>query len=274
MPRFAVVIPAYNAASTIAETLDSLDAQTYRDFEVVVVDDHSTDDTRSICEARSIQVTLRDHGLPRGPAACRNVGVGSTTSAWIVFLDADDLAMPTRLDRISACIDHFGDGVAMVSHPAAFFGPGKYTRASVGSGNPNDRNWRLDSLCDGNDIACSAVAVRRDAFEREQGFDVSLRGVEDWHLWLRLSRWYAWGFIDEPLTNYRVNQTSLMSGRPLAEVRDQYLRLLTACQTWMDGRQFSHLERAVNSSMRAHASQYPWITRQIARLTGRLTIRQ
>src|SRR5688572_21777346 len=94
---FSVVIPSFNTAPFIGETLESLAAQTYRDFEVLVVDDGSNDDSVRIATDRIAalglrgSVTSRPAQLPKGVSSCRNLGVAQSKGAWVAFLDGDDL---------------------------------------------------------------------------------------------------------------------------------------------------------------------------------------
>src|SRR5688572_33231336 len=98
MPTVSVVIPAYNAAAFIRETIDSALAQTYRDFEVIVVNDGSTDDT--MARLREFGSRIRVHEQSNsGVATARNSGVKIATGSWIAFLDSDDLWMPQKLER-------------------------------------------------------------------------------------------------------------------------------------------------------------------------------
>ena len=98
MPRVSVIIPAYNRADLIEETLDSVFAQTYRDYEIIVVDDGSTDDTRAVlaplAAAGKLRYTYQENaGLP----AARNTGIRMAAGQYVAFLDSDDLFTPDKL---------------------------------------------------------------------------------------------------------------------------------------------------------------------------------
>src|SRR5689334_12854902 len=101
MPLISVVMPARNAAAHLAAALDSLAAQTFRDFELVLVDDASTDDTPHLVEscADRFRVRLVRQAENRGVAASINAGLAQSDSAFVARLDADDLARPDRLER-------------------------------------------------------------------------------------------------------------------------------------------------------------------------------
>ena len=97
-PWVSVIIPTYNRAALVAEALASVQAQTYRDFEIVVVDDGGTDGTAAaLAEWREVKV-LR-HSRRRGVSAARNTGINAARGQWLAFLDSDDLWLPDKLAR-------------------------------------------------------------------------------------------------------------------------------------------------------------------------------
>ena len=104
MSRVSVIVPAYNAAATIAGTVESVFAQTFRDFELIVVDDGSTVRTREILAGFGDRVRLIEQHN-NGPAAARNAGARLASGEYLAFLDADDLWRPTMLARAVAELD-------------------------------------------------------------------------------------------------------------------------------------------------------------------------
>ena len=98
MARVSVVIPAYNAANFIRDTVDSALAQTHRDLEVIVVNDGSTDDTLNRLQPYGSRIRVLDLANG-GVARARNTGVKEATGSWIAFLDADDLWRPEKIER-------------------------------------------------------------------------------------------------------------------------------------------------------------------------------
>jgi glycosyltransferase involved in cell wall biosynthesis len=183
---YAVVIPAYNAAATLARALDSVFAQTLLPAEVVVVDDGSPD--RSAIEAvvagygERIRLLQRKNG---GPAAARNDGVRASSSPWIAFLDADDAWLPEKMQRQ---MELGNDTRAGLLHGCAYPGrpplPARLEFATL---------WRQNRIC------TSMAVVRRTAFEQVGGFDEEpeLLGAEDYNLWLRIAR-AGWSVLARP----------------------------------------------------------------------------
>src|SRR5262245_32619321 len=107
MPEVSVVIPAYNAGRTIAAALESVFAQTYRDFEVIVVDDGSDDDTATCLGPWRDRIAYVRSGPNGGPARARNIGIAHARGRLIAFLDADDAWMPRKLHRQVEYFDRF-----------------------------------------------------------------------------------------------------------------------------------------------------------------------
>lgn len=188
----SVVIPAYNAARWIAETIASALDQTYPPREVIVVDDGSTDDTA--CRAERfpppVRVLRKANG---GPAAARNLGIAAASGTWIALLDADDRWLPRKLERQLLLT---APDVALV-HTAL---------VDDEESAPLPETLAFDDLWKANRIANSSVLIRRDAVVALGGFDenIKLKSVEDYHLWLRLAATGARIVLcREPLTFYR-----------------------------------------------------------------------
>ena len=192
-PRFSVVIPAYNSTETIGATLDSVLAQTSQDFELIVVDDGSSDRTPDLVQeycAADPHVTLIQQEN-QGTAGARNTGIDASRGEFISLLDNDDLWMPTYLDAMFSALE---------ADPGAGFA---YTDAWV----LNDATKRIERrgclehyppvpagtsaeeflfyLIEIN-FVMSSTTIRRAALKEVGGFDTSIRGVDDYDLWLRI----------------------------------------------------------------------------------------
>lgn len=192
------VIPAYNAASCVADAIRSLQAQSVPPDEIIVVDDGSRDDTAAIAERAGARVIQQENG---GPAAARNTGIRAAESSWIALLDADDLARPSRLEQ--QLVHTLDEGVAIIFAGHHVEGRARVTPPSV---------ITFDALWTKNWIPTSTVIFRRSTWEELGGFDESrdLIGVEDYNFWLRVAH-AGWGFIrvDATLVDYRPTPASL-----------------------------------------------------------------
>lgn len=200
MPHVSVIIPAYNAEAFIGDTVRSALDQTYRDLEVIVVDDGSTDATLQQLDAfgSRIRVHRQSNG---GVARARNIGVRLATGPWIAFLDADDLWLPRKIERQLACPEvpmSFTDRVNIGS-----LGDLPVVQSACTPMRGGDVFVPL--LRDGNFITSTSVMIRRELFEQLGGFYTGLNGTEDWDLWIRVAERHRIGFVDEPLVQYRLH---------------------------------------------------------------------
>ena len=204
----AVIVPAYNAAGTIVETLQSVSAQTYRDLEIIVVDDGSTDDTAKVVEnyargeGRLRLIRQRNAGV----AAARNAGLAAARQPYIAPIDSDDLWHPTRVERHVAALDknpryafvyslfHIvnEEGRVIGSHPFFAF-----------SGHVFYRQLFYNMVGNG-----SGMTFRRDVAIALGGYDTSLQaaglhGCEDWLLQMLMSIDHEVGHVPDYLIGYR-----------------------------------------------------------------------
>jgi len=196
----SVVIPTYNLAQFLPEAVESVRAQGWPDFEIIVVDDGSTDDTGRVLErlARDREVRcFRQENA--GAASARNRGIGEARKAWVAFLDADDF---WNAGKLAAQFEALG------RKPSARF---SYTdeRLRFEDGTEADRASRartgplLPQLLVGNIFATPTALVRRDCFDAVGLFDTRLRTGEDWDMWMRLAAHFESVRVAQPLTTVR-----------------------------------------------------------------------
>ena len=187
MSRVAIIIPTYNRADLIAETIESALAQTYKDIEIIVVDDGSTDNTRDVVESFGSRVRYLWQPSSGRPAAPRNLGARSTSAEFLAFVDSDDLLLPRKtatqlryLEEHPECDLVFGDCAYMEFDGSEIPGSTTFT----------EKQWNGDAslrqLLHRNVITVVAPLVRRAAFERAGGFDPTMHH-EDYDLWLRMA---------------------------------------------------------------------------------------
>lgn len=202
-PIVSVVIPAFNAAKTIAGTLSSVLAQTLGDFEVVVVDDGSSDGTAQIAaslgDPRIRIITQHNHGA----AGARNTGITAARADLVAFVDADDLWLPPKLERQVSLLR--ADPRAEAVQTAAYFVDDQLrvlsVRPCLDAIDSLARSLRFENL----PAFASSVLVRRRCLLEIGMFDPDLVILEDWDLALRLSRRASLRGIEEPLVLYRVH---------------------------------------------------------------------
>jgi len=202
-PRVSVIMPVFNGSATIGEALESLEAQTYRDFEVVVVDDGSTDDTAEICRGRP-GLRLIDQGN-RGTAAARNVGIRAARGELIAFLDQDDLWSPGRLAAQVPILEDEADVGLVFSNFEAFGDLSEHKGKRFDDAKVAERiseGRAFASLFRKNLIHPATVLVRRACLDEVGLFDESIY-FEDYDLWLRIARRFPIRYVPAPLASVR-----------------------------------------------------------------------
>jgi glycosyltransferase involved in cell wall biosynthesis len=219
MPAVSVVIPAYNASATLAETLASLSAQTFDDFDAIVVDDGSSDDTGSVA-AGTGDARIRVVSTPNGGVArARNHAISQARGAFVAFLDADDLWEPQKLEQQVAALGD--DPEAGVCVTGAFrIDKRSQVFATMPLPRPDDicRTLLLNAMAVGY---ISSGLVRKSVLDTVGGFDPRFSYCADWDLWLRLSTATQFKIVEEPLTGYRTYAGSMSSDARLLE-RDTF----------------------------------------------------
>ena len=194
-PAVSVIIPTYNRGWILREAIDSVLAQDYTDYELIVVDDGSTDDTRQILSSygRDI-IVLRQPN--QGVSAARNRGIADSRAQLVAFLDSDDLWLSQKLIRQVAFFQSNPDAQICQTEET-------WVRNGVRV-NPKKRHQKLSGMIFEPSLALclvspSAVMIRKTLFDRVGLFDESLPACEDYDLWLRVSCRYPVFLIDEPL---------------------------------------------------------------------------
>ncbi len=209
-PRTSFIIPARNAAATLAQTLDSVLAQGDGDWEALVIDDGSSDETPQLIGAHAQRdariVALRGGSTP-GVSAARNVGLKQARGQRLVFLDSDDWIERAFLERMHAALD---------AAPGAAAAYCDYCRVMPGGAlspaysDPDVGRAPFDTFARTCAVAIHAVLIERDCVQRAGGFDATLGTCEDWDLWQRVARLGSrWVHVAAPLALYRTREDSL-----------------------------------------------------------------
>lgn len=199
----SVVIPTYNRAGTLMRSIQSVTGQSYQEWELIIVDDGSTDRTEELVRP-VMQEDMRIQYIRcpenKGQAAARNTGIKAARGAYIAFQDSDDCWMPDKLQK---------QILMMEEHPeyGLIYGQMVYNEGGVLSAPypPTDAGRQVFSEClRQNLIGTPTMLVRKEVFDTVGIFDTSLPAMEDYELALRITKHYLAGFIAEPvITAYK-----------------------------------------------------------------------
>jgi glycosyltransferase involved in cell wall biosynthesis len=208
-PLVSVIIPTYNRAGIISRTIDNVFEQTYRNFELIIVDDGSIDETLEVLKRYGdrIRVVAQKNA---GPAVARNRGARAARGEIIAFQDSDDLWQPTKLDRQVALLEMDRSIPCCLCNVLMRVVDGKPFTSfehSLIRFEHEEGIWLnvADVLTTRFVLFNQAAAIRRWAFEKVGGFPEDLKYLEDYELPLRLSGVGPWTFIRKPLVVYGEN---------------------------------------------------------------------
>ncbi len=200
MPMVSIVIPTYNRSALISRAIKSALNQTYRDVEIIVIDDGSSDDTEA-----SLQGYLnRDNGIPvyyrkiphLGVSAARNTGVSMACGTWIAFLDSDDSWMSDKLEKQIKFV-RANPSIRLVYTHERWFRDGKRVNPpAVYKKHSGDVFIHCLPVCM---IGVSTVLIAKDLFDQVNGFDTAYPVCEDYDLWLRITNNCKVGLLKEEL---------------------------------------------------------------------------
>lgn len=224
-PLVSVIIPAYNAEAFIQLTLESVLAQTYQNFEIVVVDDGSRDRTPEIVES----FTQRDSRIRllrqqnSGVAAARNLAIQASKGVYISPIDADDLWYPQKLEKQVRCIEEADESVGLVYSWSVYLNESGETigRYIADQGYTFAEGNVFNSLLYFNFLDNASTALfRRSCIDRVGGYNCNLRdqnaqGCEDWDIYLRIAEQYSFRVVPEYLIGYRQYLGSMATNCPV-----------------------------------------------------------
>jgi len=208
MPKVSVIIPTHNRRDFVREAIASVLAQTYQDFELIIVDDGSTDDTRaSVQECPRAQYVFQEN---RGVSAARNRGVALSSGELLAFLDADDLWRPHKLATQLAFFAAQPEARICQTEEIWLRNGVRVNPHNKHKKPTGDIFARSLHLCL---VSPSAVMMRRELFERAGGFDENLPACEDYDLWLRIAATEPVHLIATPLVIKRGGHADQLSQR-------------------------------------------------------------
>ncbi len=211
-PKVSIVIPAYNAENTLSETIESVLQQTFTNYELIIVNDGSEDSTEKIAKKYSrknkqVKVISQKN---QGPAAARNNGFKNSNGKYLIWVDADDLWLPSRLKVLVSFLDK-NQTYDLATTDAYLWYPPEKPKQKYYSNIKNTNKLDFQNLLKTNFVFTSTL-MRKIVFEKTKGLDPDrkLISVEDYEFWLRvLYDQFRIKIIKKPLVWYRQSSTSL-----------------------------------------------------------------
>lgn len=206
-PSVSVVVATYNYGRFLAGALDSALGQTFRDLEVIVVDDGSTDDTKAVVAPYLADPRIRYHLTHHvGQPAAKNIGIGMARAPLIAFLDADDLWLPRKLEKQVELLE--GDPALGVVYCRRIL-MDESGRTLEYEQPELHRGRVLNAIFRCNFVPFSSALVRWRVLQHIGTFDASLPLAIDYDLWLRVAARYGFDYVNEPLVKYRTGHANL-----------------------------------------------------------------
>ena len=214
-PKVTIVLPSFNRGNLLKKSIESILNQTYTNFELIVVDDGSTDNTESVVDKikkKDKRVIYLKHMKNMGASAARNSGIRIAKGEFIAFQDSDDIWKPNKLEKQMEIFEKTSEKTAVVYtgflkilNTKKIYFPPPYIRGKEG--------YIYNSLLKENFITTQTILIRRNVFKEIGIFDEQLPRLQDWDLFLRISKSFEFKFINEPLVIVKVTKDSISSNK-------------------------------------------------------------
>jgi len=210
-PMVSVVIPTYNRAHLLGRAIKSVLDQTYQDFELIIVDDASTDNTKEVVKRLDDpRIRYVRHEENRGGAAARNTGIKTARGQFIAFQDSDDRWLPDKLEKQMRVFKSASPKVGVVY--TGFWRLRDGEKTYIPSSKVTRREGDIhDVLLEKNFVTTQTAVVRKECFGKAGMFDERLPRLQDWDLWIRISRYYHFLYVGEPLVEVYYTPDSISS---------------------------------------------------------------
>lgn len=212
MPKVSVIIPTYNRANYISEAIDSVLDQTFQDFEIIIIDDGSTDNTKTVLAkyGSKIKYFYKNNG---GEGSARNLGIKKARGQYIAFLDSDDLWLPSKIEKQLSFLER-NPKFDLVYTTMSIIDEFGNLKEEV---RPTRPARNLSQLLDGYRIPMTVLVKKLKLLEAGY-FDETMKVAEDTDMWIRFARLGVIDFLNEPLALYRKHSNNISN-----DVKDAYL---------------------------------------------------
>lgn len=209
MPEISIIIPTYNYAHFLPLAIDSILNQTYKNYEIIVVDDGSTDNTQQVIKKYLKKINYIRHKTNKGISEAMNTGIRAAKSKYINITQADDIMLPAFLNEEIKILKNGNAGI--VYSPALIINENGETTNKQIIPKTKYANSYI-SLIVFNYIFLGTVLFKKDLLKNTGLFNTKMAQYEDWNLWLKISNTSNIGFVNKYLTAHRVHNKTLTHG--------------------------------------------------------------
>lgn len=232
-PIVSIIIPAYNAGKYIKQTVESVIGQTYKNIEIIVIDDGSKDKTAEIVKSFGDPRVIYIFQENNGQSAARNAGIKIAKGKYISFLDSDDLFLPQKIERQVDFLESNPDCGVCYSKIYHFFSdqPEKLYYNPI----PNYSGYIFDKLLTHSVVNPLAAVMRKEYLDKYGGFKEDWRRCDEQYLWLKMAfNKVKFCYLDEVLGHYRINRESMSNQNVyVVETMEKFLELLDIVESWL-----------------------------------------
>jgi len=234
-PLVSIITPAYNVAKLIGPTIESVQEQLYENWEMIIVDDGSTDNTAGVVQgyADKDKRVKYVHQNNAGQSAARNRAIEEAKGEYLAFLDADDFFLPPKLEEQVKYLEENTDCGVSYCKIHHFFNeePDKFYYFNL----PHPSGNIFSELLKGNFINPLTVVLRKSVIDKWGGFEPTFRRLDEQYLWLKLSyHGVKFCYLDQVLGHYRIHKTSLSNDPEyFRDTEIKVLELLEKMKDWM-----------------------------------------
>ena len=225
-PKVSIIIPVYNAEKFLSETIESVIAQTYTDWEIIAVDDGSTDRSREILRKYEQRLPLKIRVITQknsGVSIARNNAIAIAKGEYIAFLDHDDLWLPDKLEKQVELLDSNKELGLVYSDSYVIGEKGNLTRRKTlfESVKPFRGN-AFNELFYDNFIPLLTAIIRKEVLNKVGMFDPKYKIAEEYDLFLKIAEYYPVDFVEQPLAKYRIHDKSVSRNSGVAPVSENF----------------------------------------------------
>jgi glycosyltransferase involved in cell wall biosynthesis len=230
-PFFTVVIPTHNRSNLLKRAIESVQDQTFESFEIIVIDDHSIDDTSSVVKSFSdLRIRYMINSRTKGACGARNVGIFSAKGKWVAFLDDDDIWLPEKLKCQYELTRNADQSVGLVCTDYAIFKEKRQRPINIKN---RPSGWVRDKLLYGNSIGClSSVCIRTEVLKAIEGFDERFPSSQDQDLYLRVAELSQFAYVPQTLVHIHQESQNRIGQNPKRKLegyimlRDKHFALI------------------------------------------------